>query len=255
MCKLCDFSNNPSYSSFIDKMTEQDSLRMKFTHKMVEELSVIKERCFSSIKLPVKLVYPMFEARAAFAVPNNYFQNLLVDGERASVMFSHGSMRSVFFAGSRLILFSKNVNFKDGKEYFTSFLLCHFDSNEYDFSLTEDDEILMHVDSHKSLKNLITGKLEKRQIQFNFTGKSVMNRIVSREQVKTSSQFTNVYSKYGGVDTKVQSIDLEGYAITVQHFSPHPYMLQLFESAGFASARDMQEHVIDYFKEKKAGMQ
>ena len=51
---------------------------------------------------------------------------------------------------------------------------------------------------------------------------------------------------------KSSSIDMEGYAITVPHFSPHPYLLQLHAQFGFGSNRDFQEHVIDYFKEHLA---
>jgi hypothetical protein len=41
---------------------------------------------------------------------------------------------------------------------------------------------------------------------------------------------------------------MEGYAITVPHFSPHPYMIQLCKEFGYDEPRAMQEHVIDYFR-------
>ena len=93
------FRTNPSYQLLLNAMTQQDAKRLEFSKEMSSQLSVINETCFTSMKWPVALIYPMFEPRAAFAVPNNYYQNLLINDKRASVRFSHGSMRSVFFVG------------------------------------------------------------------------------------------------------------------------------------------------------------
>jgi hypothetical protein len=45
------------------------------------------------------------------------------------------------------------------------------------------------------------------------------------------------------------SADLEGYVVTVPHFSPHPYLLQAGAELGHPTNRHFQEHVIDYLKE------
>jgi hypothetical protein len=191
----------------------------------------------------------MFEARAAFSVPNNYFQNLFLDGERLGVTFAHGAMRSIFFIGEKLVLFSKTVNHREGKEFFTSFTLVHFNPGEYSYDLN-GDEITIKADVIKPLRNLITEKMEKKKISFNFINKPVKGRIVTSEQVRTSAQFKNVYAKFGGAGAKSASIDMEGYAITVPHYSPHPYMLQLHSQFGYSSNREFQEKLIDdYFKE------
>ena len=42
---------------------------------------------------------------------------------------------------------------------------------------------------------------------------------------------------------------MEGYVVTVPHFSPHPYMLQLHKEFGFKDNKDFQERgVFEYFK-------
>ena len=89
----------------------------------------------------------------------------------------------------------------------------------------------------------------RKKIKFNFVNQSVKNRIVSKEQVVQSDRFKRVYARFGGARMKAASIDMEGYAITVPHFSPHPYLLQLHQQFGFESNRQMQERVIDYFNE------
>ncbi len=253
MCQLCQKAREEAeYGSLVQKMLEEDMARLEFSKVMADTLSPIKRGLYSSMNWPVKLVYPMFEARAAYAVPNNYFQNITIDDERIGNSFAHGAMRSVFFAGERLVLFSKNVNFRDAKEYFTSFLLLHLEKNEYKVQKGAG-EIRITAVVEKPMKNLISGQTERKRIAFGFVHQSVDGRIVSKDQVSGSARFKNVYGKYaGGSEMKSGSMDMEGYAITVPHFSPHPYMLQLHERFGFASNKEFQLHVKDYFEEHAA---
>lgn len=248
MCRICEaVGTNADYAAFITKMVEGDRSRLESSKGLLSNFPSISKLIYTSIKWPVKLNYPMFEARAAYCVPNNYFQSLYVDGERAGAMFSHGSMRSIFFAGEDLILFSKTVSHFEGKDFLTSFILANFSKKEFSHHL-EGDNLTITVNTEKKMKNLITDKIESKKISFNLINQSVKNRLMPRNQVLASAQFKAIYEKYGTAVNKVASIDLEGYAITVPHFSPHPYLLQLHKQLGFGSNRDFQEHVIDYFK-------
>jgi hypothetical protein len=248
MCELCEKARNSAgYVSMLSKMLEEDMKRVDSSKRLSDEIRLLRQNLYTSVNWPVKISYPMFDARAAYSVPHNYFQNLYLDGERLGVAFAHGAMRSLFFADSKLMLFSKSVNRKAGQEFFTSFILLHLESDEYKFNRAEDGTLLISADVTKPMKNLVTDKVENKKILFNFTHKPVKGRIVTREKVLTSAQFRNVYSKYGGAQLKSASIDLEGYAITVPHFAPHPYMLQLNQDFGFASNRQFQENVIEYF--------
>ncbi len=249
MCDLCErVKKSKNYLSFMEKMFSEDASRMEFSTALVSELSSLSNLLYTSVGYPVNLIYPMFEVRAAYSVPNNYYQPIAVAGEKHSNNFGHGSTRSLFFVGSRLMVFSKTVSNKDGKEFLTSFLLAHFEKNEYSH-LWEGDNITISFHGEKPVKNLVTGKTEKKELSFNFVGQNVKNRIVSQEDVATSSQFKSIYSKYGGASAKSASIDLEGYAITVPHFSPHPYLLQLHGEFGYVSNREFQEKgVLEYFR-------
>lgn len=239
--------NTPEYLDLLSRMLEDDKKRMDSTKDLAGELSFLNDKVYTSIKWPVNLPYPMFDARAAYSVPNNYFQPVFVDGERQGVMFTHGAMRSVFFAGERLMLFSKTVNHHKGHDYFTSFLLLHLDPEEFDHKIAVDKTLTVSADITKPMKNLITGKTEKKKIMFNFVHKPVKGRIMTREKILTSSQFKRIYARYGGAALKSASIDMEGYALTVPHFAPHPFMLQLHEKFGYSSKRDFQEDAINYF--------
>jgi hypothetical protein len=237
----------PEYSEMLGKMLEDDKDRMEFSKQMANEITIINRTCYSSMKWPVKLVHPMFEARAAYAVPNNYFQNIMIDDERIGNSFAHGAMRSVFFSGDKLVLFSKSTNFKDGREFFTSFILLHLEKGEY--KLAEKlGELNLTAKVEKPMMNLVSGKVEKKRIFFNFVHKPVEGRIVSKDSAARSARFKSVYSRFGGAHAKSASMDLEGYAITVPHFSPHPYLLQLKAEFGFKENKEFQLAVADYFR-------
>ncbi len=249
MCNLCEKAKGiPGYLGLVSKMLEEDMARLENTKKAAQEMSFLNNKLYTSIKWPIKLPYPMFDARAAFSVPNNYFQNLYLDSERLGVIFTHGAMRSLFFAGERLMLLSKTVNPRGTRDFFTSFVLLHLEPGEYSHKTAGDGTLTISADVEKPMKNLVTGEAERKKILFNFIHRPVKGRIVTREKVLTSAQFRNVYAKYGGAQLKSASIDMEGYAITVPHIAPHPYMLQFHEQFGYLSNRDLQEHVIDYFR-------
>lgn len=247
MCDICAKAKLPEYEALVAGMLAEDVARLEASKAAAQSLRALTRSIYSSISWPVKLVYPMFEARAPYAVPNNYFQNLIVEGERLGNAFAHGAMRSVFFAGERLMVLSKSVNLYGSTEFFTSFILLHLEKKEYSV-VRGMNEFRINADVEKPMMNLVTGKPEKKRISFSFVHQQVNGRIVSREQVVTSARFKNVYEKYGGAQLKSGSIDLEGYAVTVPHFSPHPYLLLLHEKFGYKSNREFQEHVEDYFK-------
>ena len=237
-----------SYQELLEKNLLLDIERLKETKKACVTYPTISHSCYSSIKWPVRLVHPYFEARAAYAVPNNYYQPLLLDGEKLGNFFAHGATRSVFFIDSTLYVFSKSVNHREGEEFFTSFILAHFSKGEYSFTF-EKDNFSISADTTKPMKNLITNSIEKKHITFTFQGQNVKGRMVSKERVDSSKQFSGVYGKYGGAARKSASIDLEGSAITVPHFSPHPYLLQSIEQLGFKDEEEAQLAVVEYFKE------
>lgn len=248
MCELCHRARESGqYSALLSGMIEEDRQRLAQSKLVADSLGPIKRGLYSSMNWPIKLPYPMFEARSAYAVPNNYFQNIMLDGERIGNSFAHGAMRSLFFAGERLVVFSKSVNFKDAKEFFTSFLLLHLEKGEYE-AKQGAGEIRLSAQVEKPMMNLVTGKAEKKHVGFTFVHQSVEGRIVSRDQAAASARFKSVYEKYGGAQMKSGSMDMEGYAITVPHFSPHPYMLQLTKEFGYDTNRDFQLHAADYFR-------
>lgn len=247
MCEVCEKAKMADYGALVAKMLDEDKARLAHCMTIAPQFPSIAKSAYASVSWPVKLAYPMFEARAAYAVPNNYFQNLTVDGTRLGNSFAHGAMRSLFFAGGRLMVFSKTVGSMHAKEFFTSFLLLHLEKGEYRYA-AGDGGMTITAEVEKPMLNLVTGKVERKRVVFSFVHQKVAGRIVSREQAASSSRFREVYDKYGGAYLKAGSMDMEGYAITVPHFAPHPYLLQLHRQFGYESNRQFQEHVEDYFR-------
>ncbi len=103
------------------------------------------------------------------------------------------------------------------------------------------------VDCEKPLKNLISGKVEKKRIKFDFFHQNLEGRIISKEQAMQSSYIKKSLGAHGDPRALLASADLEGYVVSVHHFSPHPFMLQNAKDFGFDSFRQFQEHSIDYF--------
>lgn len=249
MCDLCARAKSaPQYAGFVEKMLAEDTARAAYSGVMAASLAPLSRALYASMSWPVKLVYPMFEARAPYAVPSNYFQNLFIDDERLGNSFAHGAMRSLFFAGERLVVLSKTVNFHDAAEFFTSFILLHLDRGEYRWT-DASGEIRITANVEKPMMNLVTGKAERKRVTFAFVHQSVEGRMVSKESAASTTRFKEAYGKYaGGTAMMSASMDLEGYAVTVPHFSPHPYMLQLREEFGYQNNREFQLHAADYFR-------
>ncbi|MEK6979112.1 MAG: hypothetical protein AABW86_02730 [Candidatus Micrarchaeota archaeon] len=255
MCNFCDKAREiPQYLRFMEEMLSTDVKRLENTKtpQALAAFSSAGKNVFSTVNLPSKIEHPLFEPRAAYAVPNNYYQPLVMNEEQAGRSFAHGATRSIFFSGKYLMLLSKTITHTEGFEFFTSYLLAHFDKSELRVAVTGSDDTAsfeISADVEKPARNLISGKTEKIRIQFNFIHQPVKNRIVSSERVLSSTQLRNAYGKYGtGLGTKMASVDMEGYAITVPHFAPHPYLLQLHKEFGFGSGKEMQEHVFEYLK-------
>lgn len=249
MCKICEnAAKNPEYQALLSRMMDEDQIRLEGTKTFLDKFPSLSHNLYTSLKYPTKLTKPLFEARTAFALPHNYFQIILLDGKRMGNQFAHGATRSMFFSGENLVVFSKTVGQEAGRPFLSSFLFTHFTPKEYTVSYDGKD-MRISVNVKKSLKNLISGEVEKKQIAFNFFHQNLEGRIISKEQAMQSSYVKKIYGKRGNVRALFASADLEGYVVSVSHYSPHPFMLRLCKEFGFDSFRAFQEHTLDYFTE------
>lgn len=249
MCELCGkVKKSEGYGRLLSRMQESDLLRLEHSKKAISSFSSIQ--AYSTIEYPKLLIQPLFEPKVAYANPANYFQNLFVNGEKLPGSFSHGSMRSIFFLGKRLIVFSKSVAVHESEEFLSSLLLAHFEPGEYSFGISPEDRISVSADLEKTAKNLISGKVEKIRINFAFAQENLRGKLMHKGEAMASALFSN-QSRIMGPGARRRSLSTEymsGYVSTVPHISPHPYLLQIISELGYPSQQDFQNHVIDYFR-------
>lgn len=251
MCELCEKAKGiPEYRNLLSRMHERDLARLAHSRNAAPSFSSVSMPAYSTIEYPKLLVYPMFEAKVAFAAPPSYFQNLFINGERQPGNFSHGATRSVFFAGRRLMLLSKSTATHESEEFFSSFLLAHFEPGEYSLEITPEKRIALAADVEKPARNLLTGKTEKIRISFSFAQENLSGKIMSKNTALSSTLFTNQFRR-SGADALAWLNSTEymfDYVVSVAHFSPHPYLLKFFDAFGYSSQKDFQEHTSAYFK-------
>lgn len=248
MCNLCSALGNSSYFSKMDAMAEEDAGRIGRSERFVEKFPSIKNSLLTTLEFPLKIRKPLFEARNAYTLINNYFQQLLLDGKKQGAMFSHGSTRSIFFSGDYLILLSKSAAQEAGVDFFGHYLLFHFTKNEYEAKF-DGATLSISANCRKKARNLLSGEAEEHQISFNFLHQPVEGRILKKEEAMRSDYVKKIMGARAGAGDVFASADLEGYVITVPHFSPHPYLLQCGSELGHPSNRHFQEHVLDYLLE------
>ncbi len=249
MCRLCELAaESATYTSKIKLMQEEDSSRLERTKGFMGKFPSLKRSLYSSVPFPMGITAPLFEARNAYTMPNNYFQQVMLNGSRLPPLFAHGATRSIFFTPEKLMLFSKSVGMDSGVDYFSSYLLLDFGKGEYS---TEFDgkNLTLSVKASKPAANLLTGEQETIDVSFTFRHKSVEGRILQKEEAMRSDFIRRMYSGRLPAHAIFASADLEGYVITVPHFSPHPYLLQAGQELGHPSNRHFQEHVLGYILE------
>ncbi len=255
MCELCDnVKNNSEYNAFLFKMQERDIVRLEYSKKVFSSFPSIF--AYSTIEYPKLLIQPMFEPKTAFAAPIAYFQNLSINEEKLPSHFAHGATRSIFFLGKRIIVFSKSTAQYEGEEFFSSFLLAHFEPSEYSFSISPENKILISVNIEKPVKNFLSGKIEKINISFAFAQENLEGKLLRKTEALSSTLFVN-QCKHAGRDARqwLNSIEyMFEYVSTVAHFSPHPYLLQLCNQLGYSSQKDFQMKVLDYFRAHFTGI-
>jgi hypothetical protein len=249
MCDICDKAKKSSrYNSLLSSMQDADLARLENSKKAAPEFPSIQ--LFSTIEYPKLLVQPMFEPRPPYSNPSNYFQSIFLNGERLPVAFSHGSMRSIFFLGKRLMVFTKSVASHEGEEFFSSFLLAHFDPGEYSVSVSPEKRISVSAEVEKSARNLLSGKVEKVQVNFAFAQDGLEGRLMRKDDATASTLYAN-QAKVMGAGAKARSLSSESlsdYVSTVPFISPHPYLFQIIQELGYPGQQEFQLHVVDYFR-------
>jgi len=224
---------------------------------------------FSNIPFPPSITLPLFEAKAAVAVPTKYYQQLAVDNSPLRNDWAHDFCRSVGFIGDDLLLISQSIakkpdplfasgekgplsaasipygndapfrfgrkrEQKAGGEVFLHYLAVKFAKGEFSFSDKGNGkfEIAAH-DVKKEGTNLLNNSPSSHSFSFSFIHNPTKLATMSSTSFRASALSGSIYGQHGGL---ARASDES--VITVAHLEPHPYLLVEHAAFGYASRHD-----------------
>lgn len=244
MCRLC--VKNQNYKKLIDTMLWQDRKRIENTKMLAEKIEKLKDSIYYESEFTID--EPMLEPKMPLPVPTNYFQNLLINGEKAPNAFSHGSTRAIFFRDKKMHLLSKQAIVREGIEYMSHYLYCSFPLSELNIKVSEK-ECVVGFSGRKKLRNLISGAYEEKEIAFAFSHQNIEGKFTSKDRLVASQSYRAVIARHTDLDSFLDYIGMEGYIVTVAHFAPFPYLLNLHKEYGYGSRKEMASDVSNYLRE------
>lgn len=229
-----------SYIKNLDYLIERDQEWLENTKKLSSEMETLHTACYG--ELFSKSDVFLFEPKMPFARPLEYFQPIHVDGKRLSPRFSHGSTTALYFSETGLCLISKYIASREGLGFFSHYL--HFRLENPQIRVLEKS-ISVSFSGNVQLENLIVGGSEDKNVSFTFLHENIENRIVKKEDALISKKMEEVYRRHG--ETFV-SANIEGFTVSVRHFTPHPFAFQACREFGYSSYIDMENDIVNLFR-------
>ncbi|MFA6036414.1 MAG: hypothetical protein WC759_05685 [Candidatus Micrarchaeia archaeon] len=189
---------------------------------------------FSNLPFPLQISLPLFEAKAAVAVPTKYYQQLTVDGVQLRNDWAHDFCRSIAFDGDSLVLVSQAIAKKPEAEVFLGYLAVKFSNGEFSFSDLGNGKFEAAVHGvKKDGVNLLDNSPASHTFSFSFQHNPTKPATISSTSFRASGLASSVYGQHGGLaHASDESV------ITVAHLEPHPYLLSEHAHFGYASRHD-----------------
>jgi len=199
-----------------------------------------EEIAFSTNDFPL-LTGMVFEPRMQLQLPSNFYQSVIIDGQKLRSDWAGGWMRVVGFEGDSLFLLAQAMRTHDGKEYIVYLHKVEFRRGE--FSVNDDgNRITVSVkDVKKEGINLLNGQPASHTYSFTFIHQPTERSMVPRDRIEGSALIKTIY--HGAMPQKPLTFDWTTYVVTVPHLAPYHSVHQRFKDLGYAGAMDMQNAV------------
>ncbi|MEM3408217.1 MAG: hypothetical protein QXT40_01740 [Candidatus Micrarchaeia archaeon] len=237
MCNKLDDEHRKRVDSILLRISEHIENSKKSWDKCV---------AFSTPDFP-KIYGIWFEPRMQLQLPSNFYQSIIVDGQKLRSDWTSGWLRVVSFNNGSLLLLAHGFVKKEDKEYNLFLYQIEFKKEEYKV-ITEGNKISINVDNIiKEGIDLIGGNKVYHKFSFSFAHNPTERAFVPRDRIENSGLFKSVYQ--GKVAPKPVTFDWSNYIITVPHFAFHSILHQRYKDFGFSSAIEMQHKVTDVLKE------
>ncbi|MEM3369693.1 MAG: hypothetical protein QXE90_02460 [Candidatus Micrarchaeia archaeon] len=238
MCEICSKLDD-EHRKRVDSIFSRISERISNSKENQE----FKGVAFSTSNFP-KFYGVWFEPRMQLQLPSNFYQSVLVDGQKLRSDWTSGWLRVLSFHQGSLFLLAHGFVKKEDKEYNLFLYQVEFKKEEYKSAVTEGNKITIMVENvEKEGTDLISGNQVSHRFSFSFIHNPTERAFVPRDRIESSGLFRSVYQ--GKVAPKPITFDWSNYVITVPHFAFHSIIHQRYKEFGFASAIEMQHRVTE----------
>lgn len=236
MCEICN-KLNEDYRSKVDQIYASINERLINSKQNPIEGSA----AFSTPNFP-KLYGAWFEPRMQLQMPFNFYQSLIVDGQKLRNDWAAGWLRVVSFVNDSLFIIAHGMQKKEDKEYILFLHQLEFKKGEYKVELSENGKIILRAENIvKEGINLLSGEPASHTYSFTFIHTPTEHSFMPKDRIESSGLLKSVY--HGKTVPKPLTFDWSSYVITVPHFAFHSILHQKYRELGFSSALEMQHSV------------
>lgn len=241
MCELCSKLGD-DHRAKVDKIYSLIEERLANSKASQIEGSV----AFSTLNFP-KLYGVWFEPRMQLQMPFNFYQSIIVDGQKLRNDWASGWLRVVSFEKDSLFILAQGTQKKEDKEYIVFLHQLEFRKGEYKVDVSEGGRITISAENIvKEGIDLFTEKPTSHKYSFTFIHTPTERSFMPKDRIESSGLYKSVY--HGKTVPKPLTFDWSSYVITVPHFAFHSILHQKHKEFGFASAIEMQHSATNCLK-------
>ncbi len=241
MCDLCSRLGD-DHRARIDQIYSLIGERLANSKSSPTDGSI----AFSTLNFP-KLYGLWFEPRMQLQMPFNFYQSIIVDGQKLRNDWASGWLRIVSFEKDSLFILAQGIQKKENKEYILFLHQLEFKKGEYRAELNESGKITLSAENIvREGTDLLTGNRSSHTYSFIFIHTPTEHSFMPKDRIESSGIYKAVY--HGKTVPKPLTFDWSNYVITVPHFAFHSILHQRYRDLGFASAIEMQHAVTNCLK-------
>lgn len=209
MCKIC--KNSKIYQEKFNEIFLKIAQRAAST-------SQNEGVAFSTIPFPPQINFALFEPRMALQLPSNFYQNVIIDGQRLRNDWSSGWLREIGFRDGRLFFITHAFRFdkETNTEKILYLYIVEFEKEQWSAKEEAGKIVITVGDVRKAGKNLITGQIEEHTFSFSFTHQPTDRAIVPRDRIETSTLVRSIYK--GKLPQKPLTFDWTEYIVATPTF-------------------------------------
>jgi len=243
MCDLCTrLQSDAQHTQRVQDLYNKIDARLKATKSEPSG----GELAFTTASFPLLTTAP-FEPRMPLQLPSNFYQPILVDGQKLRGDWASGWVRMIAFMNGSMHLLVHAFRKRETIEYLMFLHQVEFKPGEYTMA-SEGNKVTISVkDIKKEGIDLLTEKPVSHTYSFTFTHQHTEKAMVPRDRIESSALIKTIY--HGKMPQKPLTFDWTTYVVTVPHLAPHSSIHQRYKEFGYQNAMEMQNAVTELLKQ------